>query len=262
MPDPDQFAEWPEFEAVPDRSAVYHHEPTELRGLREQFLEALRENVPEVLASLRGMYEHYSTSEEPSDLFRTFGPVLGWAEEHNLGNIDCYLDCGWLIEAARETIKHWRKHPDALDPPRWSPTACETIHPGPLSERVWERSGLTRPITLRLPGWDPQQETLEQYKQRIMEMVGKGLNRRYDEHETSMTEARLKRPPRKSSADHFYWLALYQAGRLSYTAIAGKYETDYQAVSEAVRNTAKLLIGPYWQTWLRPPCKGGRPRKQ
>jgi hypothetical protein len=178
-------------------------------------------------------------------------------------NIDCYLECDWLIAAAWKTIAHWRDHPEDLDPPRWSPTACETIHPGPLSERVWKQGGLTQPLTLQLPGWDPQQETLVQYKQRIMGMVEKELDRRYDEHETSMTKARLKRPPRKlSSTDHFFWLALYQAGRLSYRAIAGNYETDHQTVSEAVQNTAKLVIGPYWQTWLRPPRKGGRHRKQ
>ena len=77
MPDPDQIAEWPEYAAVPDRSAVYHHEPTELRRFRERFLEALRENAPDVLASLRKLHEHYSTSEE-HDLFRTFGPLLGF----------------------------------------------------------------------------------------------------------------------------------------------------------------------------------------
>jgi hypothetical protein len=263
MPDPDQYAEWPEYEAVPDRSAEYHHEPTELRRLRALFLEALRENVPEVLASLRKMHEHYSTSEEPDLLSTAFGPLLGWAEEFSLVNIDCYLECDWLIAAAWKTIAHWRDHPEDLDPPRWSPTACETIHPGPLSERVWKQSGLTQPLTLQLPGWHPQQETLEQYKQRIMGMVRKELDRRYDEHETAMTKARLKRPPRKSSlADHFSWLALYQGGRLSYAAISGNYQTDRPTVTQAVQNTAKLLIGPYWRTWLRPPLKGGRPRKQ
>jgi hypothetical protein len=262
VPDPDQYAEWPEFEAVPDRSAVYHHEPTELRRLRALFLEALRENVPVVLASLRNTYEHYSTSEEPDLLSTTFGPLLGWAEEYNLCNIDCCLECGWPIEAARKTIAHWREHPEDLDPPRWSPTACETIHPGTLSERAWKRSGLTQPLTLQLPAWDPQRETLEQYKRRFMGTAKKELDRRCVAHETSMTEARLERPPRKSSADHVIWLVEYQVRRLSYEKIAGKYETNRPTVSEAVQNTAKLLNGPYWQTWLRPPLKAGRPRKQ
>jgi hypothetical protein len=173
------------------------------------------------------------------------------------------LECDWLIVAARKTIAQWRDHPEDLDPPRWSPTACETIHPGTLSERVWTRSGLTRPFTLPLPGWAPRQETREQHRQRILGMVGEELDRRYAEYETARTEARLERAPRKASAgDHFAWVALYQAAGMSYEKIARKYETDRRTVSEAVQNTAKLLIGAYWSTWLRPPLQGGRPRKQ
>lgn len=238
-----------------DPGAAYFLEEPELIRVRNQFLEAIRLDAPEVLTSLRDEVLPLVQPERP----RAVDPVLRWAGRFHLCRDEGRCGGDWLVRAARDTLDHWGRIPDDSDPPRWSPTAAV---PGDASlpDHLVARNRMTTGrFRFEAPTWDMGVETRRQYERRAILAFERGLKAELDQIEGAVRAEGLRTPPRRTSERHFRWLVLYQIREWSYHAIADEDEVRRQTVERAVKGTARLLIGEYWKDWLLPAQPGGAP---
>jgi len=119
------------------------------------------------------------------------------------------------------------------------------------------------PLEVVLDGWQLRAETVQSFRDRANSAFEQSLSR-YIEHTHSTRpdeHVRLRRP---NVARHFDWLVRHQIKEESYAAISRGllpgFDADPRAVGQGVRSAAEALIGPGFETWLRPPAKGGRPK--
>ena len=237
-----------------DPGAAYFLEEPELIRIRDRFLEAIRREAPEVLASLRDDVSPLIDPRRP----RAVDPVMRWAERFHLCK-DVGGGGGWLVRAARDTLDHWGRSPDAVNPPRWSPKAAlpgSASLPDHLLVRARMATGRFR---FEAPAWDQRVETRKQYVRRArLEFDGR-LRAELDRFESMFRAEELRKPPRGTNDRHFKWLVLYQIKVRSYQEIADEDGVKKQTVARAVKTTARLLIGESWKDWLRPALRGGAP---
>ena len=142
MPDPEQFAEWPEYEAVPDRSAevrearamIYHaclsesyyfefNVPPNVFEIRRKFLDAVSEHAEELLASLRDEVYPYLEEAEVRDR------LVEWAEQHHLYKRAAWPMGLWLVDACHKTLLDWRQSSERLDALRSRSVQAEVLFP-------------------------------------------------------------------------------------------------------------------------------------
>jgi hypothetical protein len=114
-------------------------------------------------------------------------------------------------------------------------------------------------LQLRVEPWDPPTEPRMAYESRVLAEVKAALAAERARIIAAAEERLMTPAPRKLSTDHFEWLVQYQVLGLSFNKIAKQSRRARSAVEEAVKGTAKLLIGVTWPEWLRPPQRGGRP---
>jgi hypothetical protein len=139
----------------------------------------------------------------------------------------------------------------------------------------WERNAQFPPPELKgLPAWDPHVLTRTQQRETLLKLAAEQIDAYLDamEHQHQVMGPDLRKPESIPKPEHFYWLVLYQVKRLSFDRIVETWEkrlevVSRQSVTEAVRRTAKFLIGPHWKLWLRPrgkpgPVRPGRAEKE
>ena len=142
--------------------------------------------------------------------------------------------------------------------------SCDRIAAGePVDPRLADVEDPARSRTLLV--YKPTAETRAKFEARVRdywtylrESFEQRLRTYCDEREAAMRSKGLKEAPAKNGDDHFRWLARYQCGGESTSAIAKTKGAvrDRTTVVEAVHATAKII-----GLTLRVPAKGGRPRK-
>jgi hypothetical protein len=268
-------------EARPDPSADYHVEPAERRRIRLLFLEEIRQCVPDVLTFLRDRIHarSHAPTSKPRRGYRVLGPPHDqWARLFHLLGADPDLSVEeaskWIVEAGRRTCRYWDEHPEAKDPPTWSPCAADEelgeprqYDPEWRSDLQEVRERLRCPFRFECAAWDPLSTRRADYVRLTKQMFDDKLREELDHVESVLRAFRNRDAPAQRDNDHHYrWLAQYQCGGLSHTKIAEDHqrrtgdEVVRYGVSLGVKRAAQLLIGPYWESWLRPHGRSGAPR--
>jgi len=92
---------------------------------------------------------------------------------------------------------------------------------------------------------DPTWRGRRDFKADVLERVVRAIDHCCDKVEADALAAGLKRAPRKTSVDHFVWLARYQVKGESFASIARnsshKFQGGRQTVRKAVTTLARLL---------------------
>ncbi len=238
-----------------DPGAAYFLEEPELIRVRNQFLEAIRSEAPEVLTALRDeVFPLVQTRRH-----RPVDPVMRWAGQFSLCRDEIRSGGDWLVRAARDTLDHWVSSPDDSDPPRWSPTAAMPDNAS-LPDHLVARSRLTPGrFRFELPAWDLKGETRRRYEGRAGREFVAWLKEELDRIEDAGRSEAPRTPPRGTGERHFRWLVLYQIKGRSYNEIALEDEVKKQSVGRAVQKLAGLLIGESWRDWFRPASPAGAP---
>lgn len=238
-----------------DPGAAYFLEEPELIRVRNQFLEAVRSEAPEVLVALRDEVLPLVQSRRN----RPVDPVTRWAGHYHLCRDEVRSAGDWLVRAARDTLDHWANSPEEFDPPRWSPTAA-LPNSAALPDHLFARSRMSsRAFRFEAPAWDLGVETRRQYEGRARREFEGWLKAELDRMENASRTEAPRTPPRGTSDRHFKWLVQYQVKGRSYNEIADEDGIKKQTVAREVKRLAGLLIGEPWRDWLRPALPGGTP---
>jgi hypothetical protein len=240
-----------------DFEADYYADPAELRKERGEFLAAIRRLAPQVLASLR---DDVFRRRRQLSSHRYALELEGWGESHHLLTEDLRPAGDWIRSAAWLTLLEWEECPDRLEALEWASQATAT-HLSRLERLISAVRGSESGelLQLRVKPWDPRTETRMAYESRALGEVKAALAAERARIIAAAEERLMTPAPRKFRTDHFEWLVQYQVLGLSFNKIAKQSGKARSAVEEAVKGTAKLLIGVTWPEWLRPPQRGGRP---
>ena len=210
-------------------------------------MKAVRRLLPQVLREFADEVHHPATRVDGSSPLKpgrkrpvTHVPspqLCAWATRWHLASTVVY-------EWAFHTAKSWERYPERRTHLSWEIPAASTR---------WDWSGHTREDLndpLAPVGAVPELEHHDEFKTRAEAHWQARVNE-LDRH--GFNPAKVK-----TNLDHFEWLARYQCGGESLTAIARSIQSrcEVVVVTKAVAGLATQL-----QLNLRPHAKGGRPRK-
>ena len=188
---------------------------------------------------------------------------------------------GTLARVVLCTLKVWSESFDKIEL-KWKFPESAPIHflmkgdkPVPLTGR--QQVDVPHdyyPNTFKFDGgvWDIREDSRKKVTKSITDDFKVKLKEWLDHNESTANKMGLKKKNRKNTCEHFYWLALFQVEKMSYSDIADhvkKTSEDYKdtpiedlnkTVRDAIRRTAQFVLGPSWRSWLRE-VKPGRPKK-
>ena len=162
----------------------------------------------------------------------------------------------WILDAANRTLLHWENQPDAADSLTWSPNAADVVPfdcgfvpsercpAGPPVDALMQE-----PIRLEVAAWDICGMAWESYIKLAHTKLDEASERIAVAWILFFGPARSQDAPGKSADYHFRWLLESRVRRWNHAEIvanqlsAHKTEVGTQAVSDAIRNTARLLFG-------------------
>ena len=214
--------------------------------------------------------EHNSRTGSGAEKLRA--PLRGAAKDLDPNSFppDMQFFLNWVLFAAYGTLKVWASEGDGtalawtlprrgcqlgliLDHEHLDRAADELF--SDLSEGLPE-------YQFHCASWDPQCETRPACIDRILAEVKRQLEPMLDKEENTYQFFGFERTPRLTAKEHFDWLVRYQVQGVRFQRIgresAVKRET--QTIADGVKDAAEHVIGPGWQTWLRP-GRPGRPHK-
>jgi hypothetical protein len=249
---------------------------------RKQFLEAIREEAPEVLTTLaaepqrlfQGMWDQSLASlleEEQHPLLLVvrlrWSPAFHWHRFKNAHpghdpdgaefadalrrwarqwNLDQSVD-DWILERALTTVQEWTAFPERVlrDDLWWA-----EYYEATTVELTDDEQTISLPQALK---WNPQFERKSEVRKRILNIIEQELDRIQ-----AIAIDRLTTPPKLTSGDaHFRWLVHYQVLELDWAEVAERADRrSAKQVREAAVGIASAVgIVP------RTGNPRGRPRK-
>jgi hypothetical protein len=221
--------------------------PSNVFEIRRKFLDAVKEHAEELLASLRDDVYPYLDEAEVRDR------LVGWAERHHLYKRASWPIGLWLVDACHKTLLDWRQSPERLGALHWG------VQAESFSHKSWARpderfleSLFGRGFRFEFGPWNRDRETWEEYEARLRTAFETRLDwekRLYNlfayGYDTSIPcEV-------KYGDDHFRWLVFRQVKGWSINKIAKQCKRTWSTVDQALRRTARSLIGSGWEKWLR-----------
>jgi hypothetical protein len=237
---------------------------------RKQFLEAIREEAPEVLTTLaaepqrlfQGMWDQSLASlpeEERHPLLLVvrlrWSPAFHWHRFKNAypghdpdgaefadalrrwarqWNLDQSVD-DWILERALTTLQEWTAFPERVlrDDLWWA-----EYYEATTVELTDEEQTVAFP---RAYTWNPQFERKSAVRERIRSDFERHLADALDRIE-AIANDRLTTPPKLTSGDaHFRWLVHYQVQDLDWDQIAERADRSAKQVREAARAIAHTV---------------------
>ncbi len=228
-----------------------------------ELFQAIRRVAPEVLERLRDdvlpCFEEARAESSPLTLrkVKQADPISdeglvplkrafdGWANSF-------YLTDQWAESIAWQTLDRWIASQEARDLLQISLPSVTWIPPV---------SDADREFTFSDPGWDPALET----KKTFVTRIGDRFEERLQVYLAAVTHQfecqGWERTPEKRREDHFEWLARYQVQGWTHRMIADEYSTDAKILGEDTVSKALNRLANRMGLTLRPPDKGGHPRK-
>lgn len=183
--------------------------------------------------------------EPPQEFVELWREVESWAW--------CYgLTADWCLRRAFGML------------PLWYEQESDSEWEGLEDEEIWSFLGEEYPrpsdcdevVVVSFTPWQPFKERRATATHRIQAELRRQVQAYLDQTEHAMRMAGARRTSRESR-HHLEWLVRYQVRRESSVRIAKEVGVDRKTVEAGVRKAA-ALIG----LRLRPPRKGGRPRKK
>lgn len=176
--------------------------------------------------------------------------VALWREMSHWSQLHC-LTANWCLSRAFTMLVAW--YEQETDP-SWE---------GPDDEDIWTYLGeeyprprkTAVPIKVSFVPWHPYEETRAAAARRIQSDLQRQVEAHLD-HTTHELYAAGSRRIASQSWHHIEWLFRYQIQGESSTRVAAEARVERKTVEAGVRKAAALL-----GLCLRPPKKGGRPRK-
>ena len=237
----------------PDDSAWYYMTPSEIQEGRKRFLTAIEEEAPQVLRELRKVHLRLKEYARKNYTGKSIYELYIWGYKYRLYKPlkDSILIFGsqgdWIVQAGMRTLAYWDTDGhDDLE--HWSPDAARVD--GPAKKLVFKR-----PYKFETRFWNPSKETRKEFEKRVLGEVKVDLHSKLRKLEVEAPQIREDK--------YFKWLVMYQIKKKSFSLIARESkETSPNIVPTGVKKVAKLLFGDQWELWLRPPDRGGRPKKR
>jgi hypothetical protein len=197
--------------------------------------------------------------------------LIAFVEHFHLYHVQSRPAGAWLLQKCWNTLGSWAQEPESLRALDWAEEDFDPPISGPteflrnISFQALTGLIISKPFAIpemfrfEIPHWDQYSETWGEFTVRARAALDRELKVLRDQNEQLCRDYNLRDASGKTSDDHFIWLTRYQIQGWSLNKIAKEYHRTWPAVQEAVEGTAKLLIGPGWEYWLRP-RKPGRPR--
>ncbi len=245
--------------------------PHVVRDLQSRLLPRFKQEAPENQEEMREiLFTH-----KQEKITATLAPaVREWCAEHRIFNSDQVQSehdgsgpnlLSWFEPVVLQSFMCWALHPEEVTP-RWHFQDDYS---------VIARSETPPAFCFETDGWAVLREPASAFRQRVKQLFEATL-RQYmakrlppdDEHAASAQES-FPRLPTKFAPHHFDWLVRYQVLGESFRDIGAVSNDDQNGAGQphltamkGVKTAAEAVIGPAYQKWLRPPSKGGRPKKR
>jgi hypothetical protein len=252
----------------------------ELEYQRHLFLEAVRQEQPQVLESLetgvlpsyRVVWErlnHEADARGQSGAWLLFSGALEWpgiahvsaAREPDVaklrGNLENWAKAWflyqsadyWILDRALAALRNWCESPGLFerDGATWMPFARSLTLELTQDEQA-----------IKLPeySWNPQLEPLKEVKERIRADLFRQLDAELDRISALAVSRGLRRTTSPNTGlAHYLWLADYQVCGADWPAIASRYSRDEKRVQRDALALAKRI-------GLAPRRRAGRPSAQ
>jgi hypothetical protein len=230
--------------------AIEKRAPKVVTSLARQVLPAYKRAIPHLGGvtltdpqTLDALTRQPTSPPEFHDLKRA---LTRWAQRWRLN------ESGLLVRSL-ETLHAWHCQP-RQGRRQW----C--IQHGPDSPQSCPHVALVQFV---VQAWHPRTEPRQAAEKRIQEELRR-QTRKYLDHVEAEAQQRhgLVKSPVKTEENHFEWFVRYQVLGESLSSIAEGGKTDPPTVQRAVDGVGRLLSGPHWPAWKRPPGKSGpRPGK-
>jgi hypothetical protein len=232
---------------------------------RRVFLDAVAAECPAVLEDLRARaYEpccQHLAMQEGTVGDVTEAAALTLRDAVRMWGERWHLTDQWILDAALATIVAW-----ANDAPggEWWPDAQAAVVGLVGKHFVLDADTVTRWRAIEVPSraerlvfdadaWEPAAMRWQDWETRVVERFKETLADHRTTIEKRAAEAGMVRTEIRRE-EHLLWLARYQVGKESFSAIGRAAGVDRAAVARAIK-TAATLCG----LTLRPAAGGGRP---
>lgn len=100
--------------------------------------------------------------------------------------------------------------------------------------------------------WEVLKEPRSVARKRILDYLEKQVDLYLEKLEKDAIDWGLVKRPRKGAPNRFDWLVHYQVLGWSKSRIASEKNQSRSGVQDGIRESARLLVGKNWKSWLRP----------